>query len=377
MMDDHFIYTPASNLKKTQKSKYDKKIEINFTDHAPTPQQQPSFSSSSSSSSSSSLFKSNVNDKPLLNLCEFPKGHIIEHITGEKIPNMNIPIVNCYKIEKLLGKGMSCYCYEVSIPLTRIRLATKVIPFCLNETHTNENINNNSQNRYITKIEDVQCEIKLLKDLEHPYIVKQYSFFNDKMYIYIVLELCSRSLGSLIRSKKDFSGFNEEEVRFYIKMLLEAVYYLHKKRIIHRDIKLDNILLANDLTIRLADFGLSTSLAPEQSFVSDISGTWSYMAPEVFTISSRGYKFPTYSFACDIWSVGICMYELLFGFTPFDHKDDKILRENILNMQLKIPKSTISPHALDLLFKLMNRNSYERIKAEDALRHPFFTSHHH
>ena len=260
-----------------------------------------------------------------------------------------------YKIRKILGKGAFGIVYKAFELCSGRIVAIKQIPI------------NSSNRKYVIK------EIELLKNLEHPNIVKYYNYLKEENHIYIIMEYLE---GCTLKQyiKENSENITEDIARGIIKQLLNALSYLHYMcDICHRDIKPENIIFTekgNTSHIKLLDFGLSSD-----SFESKLKmkncGTLTYMAPE--QISSL-----IYSKAVDIWSVGIILYMLLNkGKNPFYKKGDSpsFLVENINNKEVEFdldncPISAIGRH---LIYKLLDKNPSYRYTARLALNHPWIT----
>ena len=260
-----------------------------------------------------------------------------------------------YKIRKILGKGAFGIVYKAFELCSGRIVAIKQIPI------------NSSNRKYVIK------EIELLKNLEHPNIVKYYNYLKEENHIYIIMEYLE---GCTLKQyiKENSENITEDIARGIIKQLLNALSYLHYMcDICHRDIKPENIIFTekgNTSHIKLLDFGLSSD-----SFESKLKmkncGTLTYMAPE--QISSL-----IYSKAVDIWSVGIILYMLLNkGKNPFYTKGDSpsFLVENINNKEVEFdldncPISAIGRH---LIYKLLDKNPSYRYTARLALNHPWIT----
>lgn len=148
-------------------------------------------------------------------------------------------------------------------------------------------------------------EIRIHKSLRHPNIVKFEHNFEDEHNVYMLLELCkNESLNELIKRRKKVTEF---EARVYIIQILRAVKFLHQNKIIHRDLKLGNLFLSENMQIKLGDFGLAARLSDENEKRYTICGTPNYIAPEVLN-QREGHSRPA-----DLWSVGVILYTLLYG----------------------------------------------------------------
>ena len=195
----------------------------------------------------------------------------------------------------------------------------------------------------------LKTEINLLRELDHPNIVKLYETFEDKQYIYLIMEECSGGelFQKLALNAKNNKLYTEKDAARLMKQILEAVNYLHHHGICHRDLKPENILLSSmsdNFQLKLIDFGLSKVLKSMNGLMKDKVGTVYYMAPEVL----QG----KYTIKCDVWSCGVILYIMLCGNPPFYSKDEKILKEKICNFQYDFSNplfNKISEDAKDLI----------------------------
>jgi serine/threonine protein kinase len=260
-----------------------------------------------------------------------------------------------YKIQKIIGKGAFGVVYKAFELCSGRIVAIKQIPV------------NTENKKHVIK------EIELLKNLDHPNIVKYYNYLKEENHIYIIMEYLEGStLKQYIDENSD--NINEDIARNIIKQLLNAISYLHYScDICHRDIKPENIMFTEkkDIShIKLLDFGLSSD-SFESKLKMQNCGTLTYMAPE--QISNL-----TYSKGVDIWSVGIILYMLLNkGKNPFYNKEDSTdtLIYNINNKEIEFdlencPISAIGRH---LIYKLLDKNPSYRYSARLALNHPWIT----
>ena len=146
-------------------------------------------------------------------------------------------------------------------------------------------------------------EIQVHKTMQHPNIVHFVECFEDSLNIYMILELCpNKTLMDMLRKRKRFT---EPEVRYYLVQLLGALKYMHGKRVIHRDLKLGNIFLDEDMNIKIGDFGLAALLVDDNERKKTICGTPNYIAPEV--LFGSGKEGEGHSFEVDLWGVGVIM----------------------------------------------------------------------
>ena len=335
----------------------------------------------------------------------------IEENTSRKIPNNIININDLvmeyetspwiyYRELVTLGSGTYGTVKKVCLiknPLT-IR-AMKIIP--------KENIMESVDNSKLTD------EIEILKKVDHPNIMKIYESFMDKDNFYIISDFCDQ--GHLLGKLEKLGKMNEIVVKFIMDQILSAVAYLHSRNILHGDIKLENVLLytasnnrgrrftsinidinhiielqkeinraksvtkrsrnyVNDMLnyeIKLIDFGCSkyfVNKKKKHQKLSGIIGTSLYCSPEVVD--------DLYDEKCDEWSCGVLMYILLCGEPPFQGNSEEEIFKKIKKCQYSFkPKEfdEVSKNCKDLIRKLLEPKKRRRIKASDALRHPFFT----
>ena len=261
-------------------------------------------------------------------------------------------------------------------------------------------------------------EIIILKNLDHPNIMKLYEFFEDNTNCYMVSEYCDH--GDLLQKMEKLSYMNEIVVKFLMEQILNAIAYLHSKGVIHGDIKLENIMLytttkkkpnqsftrinkeltedkklqkeieesftlcsynshatikstqmVNNMAnyeIKLIDFGCSKIFTKRGERKSGIIGTSIYCSPEVID--------DLYDEKCDEWSCGVLMYVLLCGEPPFQGETEEEIFKKVKKCEYDFSPpqfDNVSKNCKDLIKKLLQPNKQKRIKAIDALKHPFFT----
>ncbi|KAI0924058.1 hypothetical protein AcV5_009419 [Taiwanofungus camphoratus] len=209
--------------------------------------------------------------------------------------------------------------------------------------------------------------------IDHPFVVNLRYAFQDDENCFFVLDLM---LGGDLRFHLERLGsLSESAVRFYVAELSSALAYLHDHRIIHRDIKPDNILLDDQGHAHLTDFNIAVHYS-ERRPLTGVAGSMAYMAPEILT--KRGY-----TYTIDWWSLGVCAYELIFGRRPFRGKTNSDLTHSISKDSLRFPEdaeSKCSRDGMQVLRSFLDREPTRRMgwktsEGMEALRrHPWFDS---
>lgn len=225
----------------------------------------------------------------------------------------------------------------------------------------------------VERDETLEREIQILSVTDHPRIVKLRGIFDSPDTMYIVMDLMEG--GELYDEIIRRETFTEKEASYVLQQLLEALDYLHDKGFVHRDLKLENLLLCSkgSLDIKVADFGLSRHINPD-SKAQTACGTPFYVAPDILLADNNFGYGP----AVDMWAVGVILYILLSGRLPFSGGDqddnDEALFTNILEAKLvwKKPQfDVVSDVAKDLISHLIVADPNLRFSAKQALEHPF------
>ena len=216
----------------------------------------------------------------------------------------------------------------------------------------------------------INKEINILKDLDHPNILKVYEFYSSEKYIYIINELCTG--GELFDKIVDVKYFSESVACNIMRQLLSAVAYCHEKGVIHRDLKPENILIESSeekdkefFHIKVIDFGTCEILKKKK--LTEQIGTSFYIAPEVL---KNGYNEK-----CDLWSCGVILYILLCGSPPFYGKNEKEIFKKILDGNFSFRHkiwNKISTEGKNLVLKLLQVNPMKRLSAQEALEDVWF-----
>lgn len=270
---------------------------------------------------------------------------------GQFISNLNDNIYSHYTIKHELGSGAYGRVVYAIHNITHQDRAIKII------------------NKFSIKNEQIRSklmnEVNILKNLDHPNIIKIYEFYEDEFNLYLVLDICTG--GELLESILKRGSFSEVTAALYMRQILSTVVYLHNQRIIHRDLKLENMLLESpqDTGLKIIDFGAATNYVPGK-LESLRVGTVNYIAPEVLA--------KKYNEKCDIWSCGVILFILLSGRLPFKAKDKIRCMNLIQSGKYSIEGGVwdlISLDAKNLLIRMLEKNPKKRISAYEAFQHPW------
>ena len=199
--------------------------------------------------------------------------------------------------------------------------------------------------------------------MRHKNIVQLLDTFETQKHIIFVMELCSG--GDLLNYVRKRRKLSEDYAKVLFKQIIEALDYCHKLNILHRDIKLDNIILDSEGIIKVGDFGVSKIINPKQTMY-DQCGTPAYIAPEI--LRDKGYK----GFGTDIWSSGVVLYAMLYGTVPFRAQDMNELHDMIVKAKYSL-KSEISEEARDILKKILEFDPRKRLTIVQILNHPWLS----
>ena len=211
----------------------------------------------------------------------------------------------------------------------------------------------------------IKREIAILKIVRHNNIIKLYELMETPDKIYIVMEYCNGGeLFDYIVSKQHLT---ERQACRFFQEIINCLEYLHSLNIVHRDIKPENLLLykiKNETNLKLIDFGISNCYTMDK-LLSTPCGTASYAPPEMH----KGEEY--YGLLSDIWSAGVVLYAMVFGYLPFCEDDEDVNINNIINGNFEIPEEA-SPELADLLMHLLDINPLTRYDLDQIKEHPWF-----
>jgi len=207
-------------------------------------------------------------------------------------------------------------------------------------------------------------EISIIKNLNHANIVKLLEVFENNKYIFLVLEHASK--GDLLGFVKQTGRLKEATAKNIFSQIIAGVKHCHQHGVLHRDIKLDNILLDKNFNVKICDFGVSR-LMKEGQLINEQCGTPAYIAPEI--ISNKGYK----NYSSDIWSLGIVLFAMLTGTVPFKAFNIEDLNKAIFSGKFSCP-NYLSPECQNLIHSMLKLDPSGRISLDQIISHKWFTS---
>ena len=214
-------------------------------------------------------------------------------------------------------------------------------------------------------------EVEIQSHLRHRHVLRLFSYFFDARDMFLVLEYAAQ--GELYGHLRQLGRFSEQRTARYIGQLAAALLYCHSKHIIHRDIKPENLLLSQDDQLKIADFGWSVHAPNDRRLT--MCGTLDYLPPEMVERRSHDHR-------ADVWSVGVLMYECLYGAPPFEAQEQKETCERIARVDVRWGEKggcgegvKVSEEARDLMTRLLVKEPKSRMPLQRLLKHPFIAKH--
>ncbi|XP_063543318.1 MAP/microtubule affinity-regulating kinase 3-like isoform X6 [Cydia strobilella] len=253
------------------------------------------------------------------------------------------PHIGKYKLLKTIGKGNFAKVKLAKHVPTGKEVAIKII----DKTQLNPG-----------SLQKLFREVRIMKMLDHPNIVKLFQVIETEKTLYLVMEYASG--GEVFDYLVLHGRMKEKEARAKFRQIVSAVQYCHQKRIIHRDLKAENLLLDGEMNIKIADFGFSNEFTPGAK-LDTFCGSPPYAAPELF--QGKKYDGPE----VDVWSLGVILYTLVSGSLPFDGSTLRELRERVLRGKYRIP-FYMSTDCENLLKKFLVLNPGKRASLESIMR---------
>ncbi|XP_075471719.1 serine/threonine-protein kinase N2 isoform X2 [Ascaphus truei] len=219
------------------------------------------------------------------------------------------------------------------------------------------------------EVDSLMCEKRIFEtvnSVRHPFLVNLFACFQTKDHVCFVMEYAA---GGDLMMHIHTDVFSEPRAVFYAACVVLGLQYLHEHKIVYRDLKLDNLLLDTEGFVKIADFGLCKEGMGFGDRTSTFCGTPEFLAPEVLTETS-------YTRAVDWWGLGVLIYEMLVGESPFPGDDEEEVFDSIVNDEVRYPRF-LSTEAISIMRRLLRRNPERRLgasekDAEDVKKHPFF-----
>ncbi|XP_068110322.1 MAP/microtubule affinity-regulating kinase 3 isoform X7 [Hyperolius riggenbachi] len=253
------------------------------------------------------------------------------------------PHIGNYRLLKTIGKGNFAKVKLARHILTGREVAIKII----DKTQLNP-----------TSLQKLFREVRIMKILNHPNIVKLFEVIETEKTLYLIMEYASG--GEVFDYLVAHGRMKEKEARAKFRQIVSAVQYCHQKHIVHRDLKAENLLLDADMNIKIADFGFSNEFTVG-SKLDTFCGSPPYAAPELF--QGKKYDGPE----VDVWSLGVILYTLVSGSLPFDGQNLKELRERVLRGKYRIP-FYMSTDCENLLKRFLVLNPTKRGTLEQIMK---------
>jgi serine/threonine protein kinase len=269
------------------------------------------------------------------------------------------PSPETYLTGRKLGKGGFAVCFEATVKSTKAQqpqlIALKVVKARIQQKKMAEKF---------------RTELQIHAKMCHPNIVGFHRAFNFYDHTYVVLELCHN--GNLNDMVKARGCLSLPEVRRYMMQICGGVKYMHKRSVIHRDLKMGNIFLDNEMNVKIGDFGLAAVMVDDQDRRTTLCGTPNYIAPEILSKSgTRGHDNKV-----DTWAIGVITYAMLIGTPPFQSKTQQEIYQKLrtLEYEWKIDsKNYIPQEAKDLVAACLNLDSTKRPDMDEIVDHGFFS----
>ncbi|KAK7205809.1 camp-dependent protein kinase type 2 [Myxozyma melibiosi] len=255
-----------------------------------------------------------------------------------------------FEIKRTLGTGSFGRVHLVRSRYNRLYYAIKVLK--------------KAQVVHMKQVEHTNDERRMLKLVDHPFLIRIWGTFQDSLHLFMVMDYIEGGeLFSLLRKSQRFPN---PVAKFYAAQVTLALEYLHSHNVIYRDLKPENILLDRRGNIRITDFGFAKEV-PDVTYT--MCGTPDYIAPEVIARKA-------YNKSVDWWSLGILIFEMLTGYTPFYDQTPMRTYEKVLQCEVRYPNYLL-PEARDLLSGLITRDLTRRLGnlangSADVMNHPWF-----
>ncbi|CAL2035081.1 hypothetical protein CAEBREN_20876 [Caenorhabditis brenneri] len=265
-----------------------------------------------------------------------------------------------YESKEVLGRGLASTVRRCIEKGSGQHFAVKIVDVSTEKQ---------SENEAKRLLEETISEVEILRQLSgHPSIIKIHDFYQTPSFLFAVFEMAPK--GELFDQLNATVTVSEKKARRLMKQLFDGVEYMHARHIVHRDLKLENILCIDDERIVISDFGFATRIQPGKK-LRDLCGTPGYLAPE--TIRCQMYdNAEGYSMEVDEWALGVIMYTLLAGYAPFYHRKQLMMLRIIQQGKYEFRSEqwmNITAEAKSLIANLLQVDVNKRISAKECLAH--------
>lgn len=279
-----------------------------------------------------------------------------------------------YTLDKQVGEGSFGNVYKAHAKnASEVPVAVKVFSLASPIASPQAKVESEEARR---KLASFFGECAMLSRLDHPHIVRMHESFQSASELHLVLEMCQGGelYALLVKKIKEDDGLDESVSQIFFRQMLQAVGYLHARRIVHRDVKPENFLVSGssdrleDVVLKLCDFGTATVLTDQRPRSLVNIGTLSYTAPEVY--QRKGADLPA-----DIWSLGVVLYVILTGTNPFRNSKDATKQETVRKIKAGMFATQrpgwlkVSPGGQDMVRKLLVLPEDQRLTCSQALQH--------
>ncbi|KAF8356628.1 hypothetical protein PRIPAC_91623 [Pristionchus pacificus] len=264
-----------------------------------------------------------------------------------------------FEAKDILGRGLASTVRKCLEKATGKNFAVKIVDI------TTDKQSDEEANRLR---EETESEVALLRELHgHPSIISIYAFYKTPSFLFAVFEMARGELFDELNSSVTVS---EKKTRRLMRQLLEGVSFMHSRNIVHRDLKLENILCIDDERIVISDFGFATRLNNGKK-LKELCGTPGYLAPE--TLKCQMFEdAPGYGMEVDNWALGVIMYTLMAGYAPFYHRKQLMMMRMIQEAKYNFEGeqwTNVTADAKNLISGLLVVDPLTRLSANDALNH--------
>ncbi|KAI8914661.1 kinase-like domain-containing protein, partial [Gorgonomyces haynaldii] len=266
-----------------------------------------------------------------------------------------------YNIQKTLGQGAFSKVKLAVHRETGAKLAVKIIDKKMMDDMREKQKKNAEQKRKKREKSKTKNEVKMMVRLNHPNIIRIYQVIDTPTECFVVMDFAKGELTDLLATRERLS---ERDARKFFRQLVSAIDHCHLANVVHRDLKLENLLIGQDGQILVSDFGLGKTYLHQNILSETFCGTPNYAAIELITGT------PYLGAKVDIWAMGVILYVLVSGRAPFQGSSIAQLYDNIKSLNYNVPEY-FSSELIDLLAKIFVKDPMERIDMDRVRTHPW------